>query len=262
MTSKLQAAVGYAKSGFFVIPCINKRPIIKFADIERPTPEKVRQMWLRNPEADIAIKTDKFFVVDVDRGHGSGVDGVASLKELPKEWFPKTTTQSTKHGGFQMFYKKPKNARMTQVIGFRDGIDIKAHNNNYVMVAPSTGYTWQIKGAMAKASKGLLNAIDLRLINQRAFQRMGYVSTGERKRTKTTEILETIVNGLGTQGMRNNNLASFIGSILATGIDEDTAWTLCQITNANGADPLSEKELTATFNSITKAEVRNYGSGS
>ena len=72
-------ALNYAKHGFSVIPIgNNKRPLIKFADKPPLTNTEIREIWKKYPTANIALKTDKFFVIDVD-WHGGEVDGIESI---------------------------------------------------------------------------------------------------------------------------------------------------------------------------------------
>ena len=46
--------------------------------------------------------------------------------------------------------------RVNQLIGYQPGIDIKAHQNNYVVVAPSEGYQWLNKNPIVTAPKSLV----------------------------------------------------------------------------------------------------------
>ena len=72
-------AVSYAEKGFSVIPIgQNKKPLIKFANKPPLTPDEIRKIWQKYPLANIALKTDKFFVIDVDR-HSGEVDGIKIL---------------------------------------------------------------------------------------------------------------------------------------------------------------------------------------
>ena len=61
------------------------------------------------------------------------------------EWFKDTLVQRTASGGYHYFFMKPKAINITQAINFMDGIDIRAHVNNYVLMAPS-----QINGNQKK----------------------------------------------------------------------------------------------------------------
>ena len=129
-------ALNYADHGFSVIPIgSNKRPLIKFANKPSLEDDEIKQIWKKYPMANIALKTDKFFVIDVDR-HGEE-DGMKSIKALDHDdWFKDTLTERTAHDGFHFFFTKPKDLKIQQNIGFLPSVDLKAHKNNYVVVAP------------------------------------------------------------------------------------------------------------------------------
>ena len=75
-------AIKYTEHGFSVIPIgQNKRPLIKFADKPPLTTNQIKEIWAKYPDANIALKTEKFFVVDVDR-HSANIDGLNSIREL------------------------------------------------------------------------------------------------------------------------------------------------------------------------------------
>ena len=59
-------ALYYAAKGFSVLPVKGKQPIIKFANKPPLTADDIKKIWNLNPTSDIALKTDKFFVIDVD----------------------------------------------------------------------------------------------------------------------------------------------------------------------------------------------------
>ena len=65
MKSLVNYAIQYAKKGFSVIPTIGKKPLVKFADREPLTSAEIEKFWTSHPYANIALKTDQFFVVDV-----------------------------------------------------------------------------------------------------------------------------------------------------------------------------------------------------
>ena len=75
MENLVNYAVSYAERGFYVIPTVGKKPLKKFAGLPAMTPDEIRNFWNKHPYANIALKTDKFFVVDIDR-HADGADGV------------------------------------------------------------------------------------------------------------------------------------------------------------------------------------------
>lgn len=252
-------ALNYAKHGFSVIPIgSNKRPLIKFAGKPPLTNTEIREIWKEYPTANIALKTDKFFVIDVDR-HPDEVDGLESIKKLGHEdWFKGTLTERTAHNGFHFFFAKPSKVKIQQNIGFLPSVDLKAHENNYVVVAPSMlgdkQYKWLNSESMKEPPQGL---IDLILEKQKEFkpvkQLEGYKPTGK---TQTTKLFEQIINGLGPTGGRNNALASFIGGLLFRNVDPNVAAQLAVIANNNTKDSLSIQEVKRTFNSMAEKEIR------
>lgn len=251
-------ALSYAEHGFSVIPIgSSKKPLIKFADKPPLTSTEIRDLWKKYPTANVALKTDNFFVIDVDR-HGEA-DGMESIKALGHdEWFKNTLTERTAHNGFHFFFTKPKDLKIKQNIGFLPSVDLKAHENNYVVVAPSRlgdkQYKWLNSEPMREPPQGLINLI---LEKQKEFkpveQLEGYKPSGK---TQTTKLFEQIINGLGPTGGRNNALASFIGGLLFRNVDPDVAAQLAVIANDNTKDSLPIQEVERTFNSIAEKEIR------
>ena len=259
MKSLVNFAKQYAEHGFSVIPTVNKRPLIKFADREPLTADQITKFWQQNPYANIALKTDKFFVIDVDR-HADEADGTQSIKELHHpEWF-NTLCQRTAHDGYQFFFKKPKE-RITQNIGFLPGVDIKAHPNNYVVVAPSLidnrRYQWVNHKPMIEPAEELI-----RLIEEKGKPTISNKTIEEyhpKGKTQTSELFEQIVTGLGPTGGRNNALASFAGGLLFRNVDPEIVLALARIANNNTEYKLSDNEVVTTVNSMIKKEIRRRG---
>lgn len=251
-------ALNYADHGFSVIPIgSNKRPLIKFANKPSLEDDEIKQIWKKYPMANIALKTDKFFVIDVDR-HGEE-DGMKSIKVLDHDdWFKDTLTERTAHDGFHFFFTKPKDLKIQQNIGFLPSVDLKAHKNNYVVVAPSQlgdkKYQWLNNEPMRNPPQEL---IDLILEKQKEFkpveQLESYKPTGK---TQTTELFEKIVNGLGKTGGRNNALASFVGGLLFRNVDPEVAAKLAVIANDNTENSLPFNEVERTVNSMIEKEIR------
>ena len=254
-------ALSYAEHGFSVIPIgSNKRPLIKFADKPPLTGDEIKRIWQKYPTANIALKTDKFFVIDVDR-HGGEVDGMESIKALNHdEWFKDTLTERTAHNGFHFFFTKPSKVKIQQNIGFLPSVDLKAHENNYVVVAPSQlgdkQYKWLNSKPMKEPPKELLELI---LKKQKETipidddLKGAYVA---KDKTATAQLFEKIVDGLGETGGRNNALASFMGGLLFRGVDPNKAYQLAIIANSNTKDKLSDDEVYKTCESMLDKELR------
>lgn len=83
-------------------------------------------------------------------------------------------------------------------------------------------------------------------------------SPNERK-SPTVRIIETLFNGFGEEGGRNNACASFVGLLFNRYVNFDiaTAYQLTVMANNNTPEPLPEEELERTFKSIAKKELTN-----
>ena len=259
MQSLVNYAKQYAEHGFSVIPTVNKRPLIKFADREPLTADEITKFWRTHPYANIALKTDQFFVIDVDR-HEDGDDGTKAIKELNHaDWF-NTLCQKTAHNGYQFFFKKPAE-RISQNIGFLPGVDIKAHPNNYVVVAPSIidekAYQWLNHKPMIEPDEELIQLIEEKgkpQISNKQIER--YHPKGK---TQTSELFSQIANGLGPTGGRNNALASFAGGLLFRNVEPETVLELARIANSRTEYSLTDNEVVTTVNSMIKKEIRRRG---
>lgn len=254
-------ALNYASHGFSVIPIgTDKRPLIKFADKPPLTNTEIRDLWKKYPTANIALKTDKFFVIDVDR-HGGEVDGMESIKKLDHdEWFKDTLTERTAHNGFHFFFTKPKKIQIQQNIGFLPSVDLKAHENNYVVVAPSMlgdkSYKWLNREPMREPPQGLIDLILEKQKKQIPVDddlKGAYIS---KDKSATAQLFEKIVDGLGKTGGRNNALASFMGGLLFRGVDPNKAYQLATIANSNTEDKLNDDEVYKTCESMLDKEMR------
>lgn len=80
-------------------------------------------------------------------------------------------------------------------------------------------------------------------------------SPNERK-SPTVRIIETLFNGFGEEGGRNNACASFVGLLFNRYVNFDiaTAYQLTVMANNNTLEPLPEEELDRTFESIARKE--------
>lgn len=253
----VQSAVVYAEHGFSVLPMIGKTPLIKFADQPPLSVDEIKRLWKKYPYANIALRTTNFFVVDIDRHEDSadGFESIAAVKD--KHYFRKTLAQKTAGGGQQLFYLKRSDATIQQNIGWLPGVDIKAHKNNYVVVAPSRNhgkqYEWLNHEPIVTASAELVSAINASTsvssvdISQVPF---------DDHQTATSHLFEQIIDGLGDTGGRNNALASFIGGLLFRNVDAKKVYELARYANSNTPDSLSDSELNRTFESMLKKEIK------
>ncbi|MFK4936700.1 bifunctional DNA primase/polymerase [Lactococcus garvieae] len=253
----LETALRYAKLGISVIPVSrDKAPLIEFADREPLTEEEIISIWTQNPTANIAMKCDKFVVVDVDV-HNE-VNGYESIEQLLNEkWWLPTLSQTTASGGKQYIFLKREDMVITQRIGFLKGVDIKAHDNNYVVIPPSMTrkgqYKWDNQLPIVTAPKELVREIMKGKDNFNHSDFSAFTTTGS---SKTAKLFEMIVHGLGDSGGRNDALAKFIGGLFLRNVDFNAVYQLAKQVNHATADPLDEKEFERTFESMFKKEMR------
>lgn len=266
-------ALKYQELGFSVIPINpkNKMPLIDFADKAPMSATDIETFWSSYPNANIAIRTVNFFVIDIDR-HGKA-DGFESLKHWKYLRLIEPTLQAkTANGGKHLFYFKRDDMPISQIIGFLPGVDIKAHPNNYVLVAPSATekgqYEWDLdkskeNGTMVTPSKDLIVAIKKQYGKTHGYRYDGKDGLRDlkqrsyiRDKNMTTELFETIAVGFGDEGRRNDKLASFVGGLLVRAVDDDLVLTLAQIANQNSPMPLPEKEVLRTVESMIKKDRR------
>lgn len=252
------SAISYFKAGMSVVPINprNKRPMIKFSTEPLDSEKKIRGYWNTHPYANIALQTKNFFVIDVDR-HEDGKNGVESIKSLKHdEWFENTLVQKTPHNGYQYFFLKTDDFKISQHINFLDGVDIKAHPNNYVVVAPSEfsgkAYQWLNHKPITKPCSELVKFIQekTKQINQSRDFNFG-VRYRKNFKTAFSKYAPMFLHGLGDKGSRNDNLHKLVSYMIGYG---QVKPTLAKMANNATDNPLSDKEFDATFKSCLGKE--------
>lgn len=258
--TKAEAAVQYAKKGFYVLPMFGKTPAIKFAHRQPLSLDQVKEYWQKNPNYNIGLRTVQFFVVDVDTKQAHSQDGLQSMHKLPHDALTETLVQRTASGGLQFLYKQPKK-RIGQDIAFRPGIDIKGHQNNYVIVAPSTTskgrYQWINAPMLINApSDKLIQLIrnDLEERDKDILRPTSFNKTFVGK-TYTGNLLDEIIDG-ADQGHRNDFLIHLAGKLFRTGASSKTIYNMLLIAAENCSPALPEKEVNTVFESMLRMNMR------
>lgn len=255
--NKQQSAIQYAQKGFYVIPTDGKRPLIKFANTPPLTVEQVKYYWSKYPDANIALRTVDFFVLDIDTKKAHGTDGMKSYQTLKNTGLiVPTLAQITASGGYQLFYKKPTASHIKQVIGLKDGIDVKAHINNYVIVPPSTTekgiYQWINQSPMKDPHPKLVELINSHHPPKNHLRNWNsHHSTGKKW---TGIVLDNLVQG-APEGQRNDYMTRICGQMIHAGADDNTVWLLLQYANSFNSPPLENKELEKILSSIIREEI-------
>ncbi|MBB1068752.1 bifunctional DNA primase/polymerase [Limosilactobacillus sp. RRLNB_1_1] len=257
----LTHALAYASKGYSVLPikANDKTPLIAYSNRPPLTKEEIEEYWTRYPDANTALKTTDFFVMDIDTKEAHGVDGLKSYKNLPKGAVIPTQTQRTASGGLQLFYKKPNNADIKQIIGFKSGIDIKAHENNYVLVPPSQTdkgkYEWITGLKMVEPTPLLINLICNHHPQPSGYNGNSYRTLGRKKWTGS--LLDRLVEG-APEGQRNDFLTRLCGQLIYTKADDKTVWELLNFANNHNQPPLEQQEVRKIMTSILKRELSKH----
>lgn len=257
-----ETAIFYAERGLSVILVDpkTKAALHKFKDQAPLTPEEVKDKFARFPNAGLALRTDKFAVIDVDKHHG---DGVKSLDKLGiEDCFKHTLFEQTPTGGYHFFFYQPK-VRLKQDIGIWPDVDLKIGYNSYVVISPTPGYKILNRTNVKEFPEELLDIIlkkqadkapetsKLDMIEQTFLK---YQRTPSEN---TVKMFNMLLNGLGTEGIRNNNLAFLAGSLLARNLEPELVIDLCLATNQRGEKPLPEDEAFSTIASILRKHAES-----
>ena len=211
-----------------------------------PTREQVQDWWTRIPDANIALVTgavSRVVVLDLDRGHAKGVDGLASVQDAGLN-LPETYCVQTPRGGMHCYYKHP-GGTVPNATALLPGVDIRG-DGGYVLIPPSR----RPEGVYRPISKTKTLPIAplpdwLRSIDKSHPQP---TSSGE---------WTTIWDQPCTEGHRNDTTAQIAGHLAAHGIDEEEALALLTMWNATRCQPpLDTEEVVRTVASIYRAEHR------
>lgn len=271
MENMLRFALGYARRGFDIVPLIpnTKQPMQSFANKPPLTEEEIKEIWTKTPNANIAIKTVDFFVVDIDiHGKKNGYESLKNWKHLKE--IPKTSQVVTASGGKHLYFKKRVGDTIPQKNAFLEGVDIKYNVNNYVVAPPSEingkVYYWDMDKSLpnlqlAEATKELMEAIreTAGIESEDKLKYKGALShfkADKPRLSKVTEAVNECLQGLGGEGARNNTVASYVGKLISMGIEKEIVIVLTNIMNDKSPKPLSAKELHNTIESMYNTDKR------
>lgn len=277
----MNAALHYAKHGFYVLPIKPnaKNPAIKFKNQPPLTTDEIKELWTKNPNYNIALRTVNHFVIDVDSVKHTGDakrDGYKSLDTIPKDLLPDTLKEITPSGGLHLYYAKPTYCKLQhQYIDWLGGIDIKANINNYSVAAPSQKdgkqYHWLNKKPMVEAPQALIDYILTHGTNAADNKKPLFTTNynGIKGSTRWTGQLLNEIAMPHPKSTRNNTIAYLTGKMLRADADIEAIYTILQDVNRRFYEvdnagnkivaPLSENELENTFMSIYRDEVKNHG---
>lgn len=257
----LDAAIGYAQRGWYVVPLhgVNdgrcscgreqcsaaaKHPRTAHGLLDATTDqEQIAEWWSRWPRANVGIATGPsgLVVLDVDPRHG-GDDSLAELRESLTVGDLDTLSVLTGGGGAHYYFTTGGATVRSGASVLGNGLDIRA-TGGYVVAPPSqhisgNAYSWEADDALLARLPATLAATLLRERSTRAVS-----STA----THAVPI---------PSGARNSTLASLAGSMRRTGMSADAIEAALAATNAERCDPpLEEREVRAIAQSVARYEA-------
>lgn len=265
----IDEALRYAKAGIPVFPlhwlkqdgtcscrlgdmcqAKGKHPRIKnWSDEATTDVAKITGWWNQTPLANIGIPMGEksgLVALDVDTRH----DGDKSLTDLVTEYgaLPKTITATTGSGGKHYIFKYTEELALKNVVGFRDGLDVRTQGG-LIVAAPSmhqsgNRYAWDsglspFECEAAEMPSWLVD--EVRKVGTKLTQKKKAADKQPRKKIK--------------EGGRNNHLASLAGALRRKGIGEDGIIATLRAENKDRLDPpLDDETIVAIAKSITRYE--------
>ena len=132
----LEAALWYAKHGWYVFPCNKeKEPYIKGGVLSASTNAKeIEAWWAKWPHANIGVDVGRsgFMVLDLDPGHD-----MAQLEAKIGKLHPTQLWQQTPRGGKHLFYRLDEGEIVPPSASkLAPHVDVRSFHS-YVLVAPS-----------------------------------------------------------------------------------------------------------------------------
>ncbi len=146
-----RAALDLARIGLPPVPAIaqDKRPALKgWRERARCDPQAVVDLFVDAPRADgLAIATGAgIFVLDLDRNHASGADGIRSFAALVGEHGAGEALAlgprvRTPRKGVHLYFRCDPGRVIRNRVGLASGVDVRG-DGGLAMAPPSPGYKW------------------------------------------------------------------------------------------------------------------------
>lgn len=230
-----------------------KHPRIKnWGDEATTDVAKITGWWNSTPLANIGIPMGEksgLVALDVDTRH----DGDKSLRDLIEEYgpLPKTVTATTGSGGKHYIFKYTEELALKNVVGFRDGLDVRTQGG-LIVAAPSMHQS----GKRYKWDEGLspfeCEPADMPKWHVNEIRKYGT------QITKKSSDIQTDPPKKIKEGGRNNYLASLAGTIRRRGVGEEGIIAALRAENVSRLDPpLDDEAVVAIAKSISRYDPEN-----
>ena len=219
--------------GYQTIPLKDKRPLVKFADITITNKFIDDNKQAYNDADRLALLCRGIWAIDIDNHTG---DGLKSLREAyPEVLEVDTLKQFTQSGGLHLIFKKNDYTEYKQSIAFLDNVDIKAHDNNYIVLYNDNNGREIIE----------YNDLNYKLFpSQRSLKILKDSNPFKGGKGKGVQAYNDIINGEVLQGGRNNTLFKALSYAIEYDIDIDPL--KCIIDNT-----FPEREFNAVLKGLT-----------
>ena len=138
-----KAALELSALGYPAIPLRATRvPMLRAWQSVSADPRETRYRFQRPGVRGIAIVTRGALVLDLDRGHADGADGIAEFDRLrAAREVPKGPRVRTRRGGLHLYFSASEIPLRMAPGALAPGIDLK-RGNALATVPPTAGYSW------------------------------------------------------------------------------------------------------------------------
>ncbi len=258
------------KAGVPTIPLsANKTPTIKFANATIDVAFIDSNAESYESASGLGVLTRKWWCIDVDRNHADGVDGFESIKTTPfideiAEIASQTMRQETPSGGLHLIFEKRKGVTYSQKIGYLPGVDIKANDNNYFVLAGSKSHSGEytsndklpipyagefegrIFGSPGNYREQIMNKYSVK--QSLSSYDFSHLPMPKGKGGRGKQAYERIING--TSEDRNNDLFLAVSYAKACNVEIEPLRAI--IGTVKGRDVFTESEFNKTAESALK----------
>lgn len=229
--------------------------------------------WFNNEQhlnVGMALKPALLLVVDLDRQHASGYDGITTFNKLNKRYGNgesplNTYVLKTPHGGIHLFYKipagvtipsKPLTEFSPQLSKFT-GIDVQTNGTPAALTTTAIGRYEVVTATKVNkitdavtCPEWLLSLLTKKLVNKAVSS--SYSTIGK---TWTGKLLEAVFDPSADTGNRNVYLTSLCGKLVHSKAKASVAYEALLTANRRLPEPLKDTEINTIFRSVLRREL-------
>lgn len=265
MTTLPAAALAYANARWSVLPIDphDKRPLCWHGVHDATTDERqVIKWWEQYPNANIGVRCDWFFVVDIDPRNGgldSWIEFLSEHRPTLDTWEHNTWRASTGSGGTHFFFRHDRRLESVPLGKFMPGLDIKGNGKHYVLVPPSRTkgqYFWLNKPSkthLYDAPEWMVRAIvekkggggpRLRLVHDRNEERrLDELSLHVDRVARARSYVKCIEPAVSGQGGHDQTFVTAVRVCRGFNLTEEEGVMVMREWNRSCRPPWTEKEL-------------------